>query len=40
MTTVSVGTHVVQPHVRHRLLGVRLEEDGLSMPAPRAGVVL
>ena len=40
MTTVSVGAHVVQPHVGHGLLGVRLEEDCLPVPAPRAGVVL
>ena len=40
MTTVSVGADVVQPHVRNGLLGVRLEEHGLPVSAPGAGMVL
>ena len=40
MAAVGVGADVVEPHVRGGLLGVRLEEDGLSVATPGARVVL
>ena len=40
MVAYGIGAHVVQPHLGFRLLGVRLEEYGLPMPAFRTGVVL
>ena len=40
VTAVCVGADVVEPHVSRRLLGVRLEEDRLSVATPGTGVVI
>ena len=40
MAAVDVGADVVEPHVSRRLLGVGLEEDSLSVPAPGTRVVI
>ena len=40
METVGVGADVVESHLSLGLLGVGLEEHGLSVPALGAGVVL
>ena len=40
MAAVYVGTDIVEPHVSRRLLGVRLEEDCLSVATPGTGMVI
>ena len=40
VAAVDVGADVVEPHVGRRLLGVGLEEDSLSVPAPGTRVVI
>jgi len=40
MVADGIGAHVVESHLRLRLFGVGLKEDGLPMTTLRTGMVL